>query len=65
MIENLQSDRAKLPAFEGWGKIFQHLSSNERRKLLRQSTLEMTRRYANLVMADLQAVHGRVSLLRA
>jgi len=27
------------------------------------STLEMTRRYANLVTADLQAVHERVSLL--
>ena len=27
------------------------------------STLEMTRRYANLVTADLQAVHERISLL--
>ena len=34
-------------------------------KVLGHSTLEMTRRYANLVTADLQAVHERVSLLRA
>jgi integrase/recombinase XerD len=32
-------------------------------KVLGHSTLEMTRRYANLVTADLQAVHPRVSLL--
>ena len=32
-------------------------------KVLGHSTLEMTRRYANLVTADLQAVHERVSLL--
>lgn len=32
-------------------------------KALGHSTLEMTRRYANLVVADLQAVHERVSLL--
>jgi integrase/recombinase XerD len=34
-------------------------------KVLGHSTLEMTRRYANLVTADLQAVHERVSLLRS
>jgi integrase/recombinase XerD len=34
-------------------------------KVLGHSTLEMTRRYANLVTTDLQAVHERVSLLRA
>ena len=34
-------------------------------KVLGHSTLEMTRRYVNLVTADLQAVHERVSLLRA
>jgi integrase/recombinase XerD len=33
-------------------------------KCLGHSSLEMTRRYANLVTADLQAVHERVSLLR-
>jgi integrase/recombinase XerD len=33
-------------------------------KVLGHSTLEMTRRYTNLVTADLQAVHERVSLLR-
>jgi len=32
-------------------------------KVLGHSTLEMTRRYANLVTADLQAVHERVSIL--
>jgi integrase/recombinase XerD len=32
-------------------------------KCLGHSTLEMTRRYANLVTTDLQAVHERVSLL--
>ncbi len=32
-------------------------------KVLGHSTLEMTRRYANLVTADLQAVHQTVSLL--
>jgi integrase/recombinase XerD len=32
-------------------------------KVLGHSTLEMTRRYANLITADLQAVHERVSLL--
>jgi integrase/recombinase XerD len=32
-------------------------------KVLGHSTLEMTRRYANLVTADLQAVHERVTLL--
>ena len=34
-------------------------------KVLGHSTLEMTRRYANLVTADLQAVHERVTLLRS
>jgi integrase/recombinase XerD len=34
-------------------------------KVLGHSTLEMTWRYANLVTADLQAVHQRVSLLTA
>jgi integrase len=32
-------------------------------KVLGHSTLEMTRRYANLLTGDLQAVHERVSLL--
>jgi integrase/recombinase XerD len=32
-------------------------------KVLGHSTLEMTRRYANLVTADLQAVHERVTML--
>jgi integrase/recombinase XerD len=32
-------------------------------KVLGHSTLEMTRRYTNLVTADLQAVHERLSLL--
>jgi integrase/recombinase XerD len=32
-------------------------------KALGHSTLEMTRRYANLMTADLQAVHERISLL--
>jgi site-specific recombinase XerD len=32
-------------------------------KVLGHSTLEMTRRYANLVSSDLQAIHERVSLL--
>lgn len=32
-------------------------------KVLGHSTLEMTRRYANLVTADLQAVHEKMSLL--
>jgi integrase/recombinase XerD len=32
-------------------------------KVLGHSTLEMTRRYANLLTEDLQAVHQRVSLL--
>ncbi len=32
-------------------------------KVLGHSTLEMTRRYANLVTADRQAVHEQVSLL--
>lgn len=32
-------------------------------KVLGHSTLEMTRRYANLVTTDLQAVHERISLL--
>lgn len=32
-------------------------------KVLGHSTLEMTRRYANLMVEDLQAVHERVSLL--
>jgi len=32
-------------------------------KVLGHSTLEMTRRYANLMTEDLQAVHQRVSLL--
>jgi integrase/recombinase XerD len=34
-------------------------------KVLGHSTLEMTRRYANLMTEDLQAVHERVSLLRS
>ncbi len=34
-------------------------------KVLGHSTLEMTRRYANLVTADLQAVHEKISLLAA
>ncbi len=34
-------------------------------KMLGQTSLEMVRRYANLVTADLQAVHERVSLLSA
>jgi integrase/recombinase XerD len=34
-------------------------------KVLGHSTLEMTRRYANLLTEDLQAVHQRVSLLAA
>ena len=34
-------------------------------KVLGHSTLEMTRRYANLVTADLQAVHQKISLLAA
>lgn len=34
-------------------------------KMLGHSTLEMTRRYANLMTEDLQAVHERVSLLSA
>jgi integrase/recombinase XerD len=33
-------------------------------KVLGHSSLEMTRRYANLMTEDLQAVHERVSLLR-
>jgi len=33
-------------------------------KVLGHSTLEMTRRYCNLVTADLQAVHERMSLLK-
>ena len=32
-------------------------------KVLGHSTLEMTRRYANLATADLQAVHERITLL--
>jgi integrase/recombinase XerD len=32
-------------------------------KVLGHSTLEMTRRYANLMTEDLQAMHERVSLL--
>jgi integrase/recombinase XerD len=34
-------------------------------KVLGHSSLEMTRRYANLVTADLQAIHQKVSLLAA
>lgn len=34
-------------------------------KVLGHTSLEMVRRYANLVTADLQAVHERLSLLRA
>jgi integrase/recombinase XerD len=34
-------------------------------KVLGHSTLEMTRRYANLLTEDLQAIHQRVSLLAA
>jgi integrase/recombinase XerD len=34
-------------------------------KMLGHSSLEMTRRYANLMTEDLQAVHERVSLLAA
>ncbi|MGA8300498.1 MAG: site-specific integrase [Terriglobales bacterium] len=41
-----------------WGGSVFHLQ-----RVLGHSTLEMTRRYANLVTADLQAVHERVSLL--
>ena len=41
-----------------WGGSVFHLQ-----KVLGHSSLEMTRRYANLVTADLQAVHERVSLL--
>ena len=44
--------------FRRGGSVF-HLQ-----KVLGHSTLEMTRRYANLVTADLQAVRERVSLLR-
>lgn len=33
-------------------------------KVLGHSTLEMTRRYANLTTEDLQAVHERISLLQ-
>ena len=33
-------------------------------KVLGHSSLEMTRRYANLMTEDLQAVHERVSLLQ-
>jgi integrase/recombinase XerD len=40
------------------GGSFFHLQ-----KVLGHSTLEMTRRYANLVTADLQGAHERVSLL--
>ena len=32
-------------------------------KVLGHSTLEMTKRYCNLVTSDLQAVHQRISLL--
>ncbi len=32
-------------------------------KVLGHATLEMTRRYANLLIEDLQAIHQRVSLL--
>ena len=32
-------------------------------KMLGHSTLEMTRRYANLMTEDLQAIHQMVSLL--
>ena len=32
-------------------------------KVLGHSTLEMTRRYANLMTEDLQSIHERVSLL--
>jgi hypothetical protein len=32
-------------------------------KVLGHSTLEMTRRYSNLLTSDLQAIHERVSLL--
>jgi integrase/recombinase XerD len=35
------------------------------RKVLGHSTLEMTRRYANLTTEDLQAVHQKISLLAA
>jgi integrase/recombinase XerD len=34
-------------------------------KVLRHSSLEMTRRYTNLMTEDLQAIHQRVSLLAA
>jgi len=34
-------------------------------KVLGHSTLEMTRRYANLLTEDLQAVHQKISLLAA
>ena len=32
-------------------------------KMLGHSTLEMTRRYANLMTEDLQAIHQKLSLL--
>ena len=35
------------------------------KKVLGHSTLEMTRRYANLLTEDLQAVHQKISLLAA
>lgn len=34
-------------------------------RVLGHSSLEMTRRYANLMTEDLQAIHQRVSLLTA
>jgi site-specific recombinase XerD len=34
-------------------------------KVLGHSSLEMTRRYANLLTEDLQAIHERISLLAA
>jgi integrase/recombinase XerD len=34
-------------------------------KVLGHATLEMTRRYANMLTEDLQEVHQRVSLLAA
>jgi len=43
---------------QGWsGSVF-HIQNG-----LDHSSLEMTLRYTNLVTADLQAVHERVSLL--
>ena len=47
----------ELPRTRNGGSVF-HLQ-----KVLGHSSLEMTRRYANLMTEDLQAVHEKVSLL--